>query len=54
MGLFLSRVREIIRCFKKLPIFSLIEPFCAKNKFFNFFVHRAEKKRIFASLIEKP
>ena len=54
MGLFLPRVREIIRCFKKLPIFSLIEPFCAKNKFFNFFVHCAEKKRIFAPLIEKP
>ena len=54
MGLFLSRVREIIRCFKKLPIFSLIEPFCVKNKFFNFFAHRAEKKRIFAPLIEKP
>lgn len=43
MGLFLSRVREIIRCFEKLPIFSPVEPFCAKNKFFNFFVHRAEK-----------
>ena len=54
MGLFLSRVREIIRCFEKLPIFSPVEPFCAKNKIFNFFVHRAEKIRIFASLIEKP
>ena len=54
MGLFLSRVREIIRCFKKLPIFSLIEPFCAKNKFFNFFVKKKKKKRIFAPLIEKP
>lgn len=53
MGLFLSRVREIIRCFEKLPIFSPVEPFCAKNKFFNFFVHRAEKIRIFASLFEK-
>ena len=52
MGLFLSRVREVIRCFKKLPIFSPVEPFCAKNKFFNFFVHRAEKIRIFASLFE--
>ena len=52
MGLFLSRVREIIRCFEKLPIFSPVEPFCAKNKFFNFFVHRAEKIRIFASLFE--
>ena len=52
MGLFLSRVREIIRCFEKLPIFSPVEPFCAKNKFFNFFVHCAEKIRIFAPLIE--
>ena len=52
MGLFLSRVREIIRCFEKLPIFSLVEPFWTKNKFFNFFVHRAEKIRIFASLFE--
>ena len=54
MGLFLSRVREIIRCFEKLPVFSLVEAFCAKNKFFNFFVHRAEKIRIFAPLIEIP
>ena len=54
MGLFLSRVREIIRCFEKLPIFSLIEPFCTKNKFFNFFERRAEKIRTFAPLIEKP
>jgi hypothetical protein len=52
MGLFLSRVREIRRCFEKLPIFSPVEPFCTKNKFFNFFVHRAEKIRIFASLFE--
>lgn len=52
MGLFLSRVREIIWCFEKLPIFSLVEPFCTKNKFFNFFVHRAEKIRIFAPLFE--
>ena len=53
MGLFLSCVREIIRCFQKLPIFSLVEAFCVKNKFFNFFAHRAEKMRIFAPLIEK-
>ena len=52
MGLFLSRVREIIRCFEKLPIFSPVEPFCAKNKFFNFFVKKKKKIRIFASLFE--
>ena len=52
MGLFLSRVREIIRCFEKLPIFSPVEPFCTKNKFFNFFEHCAEKLCIFAPLFE--
>lgn len=54
MGLFLSRVRERIRCFKKLTLFSPVEAFCIKNKFLNFFVHCAEKIRIFAPLIEKP
>ena len=52
MGLFLSRAREKTRCFRNLPVFSLIEPFWPKNKFFNFFVYRAEKIRIFAPLIE--
>ena len=52
-GLFLSCVREKIRCFKNLPVFSLVEAFLSKNKFFNFFVYRAEKIRIFAPLIEK-
>ena len=54
MGLFLSCVREKTRCFQNLPIFSPVEPFWIKNKFFNFFVHRAEKFRTFAPLIEKP
>ena len=54
MGLFLSRVREKTRCFLNLPVFSPVEPFWTKNKFFNFFVYRAEKIRIFAPLIEKP
>ena len=53
-GLFFSRVRETTRRFKKLPIFSPVEPFWMKNKIFNFFVRRAEKIRIFAPLIEKP
>lgn len=52
MGLFLSRVREKERCFKNLPVFSPVEPFWTKIKFFNFFVFRAEKFRIFASLFE--
>lgn len=52
MGLFLSRVRERIRCFEKLPIFSPVEPFWTKNKILNFFVFRAEFFRIFAPLIE--
>ena len=54
MGLFLSCVREKTRRFQNLPIFSPVEPFWIKNKFFNFFVHRAEKFRTFAPLIEKP
>ncbi len=40
--------------FQNLPIFSPVEPFWIKNKFFNFFVHCAEKFRTFAPLIEKP
>ena len=53
MGLFLSRVREKTMCFRNLPIFSLVEPFLPKNKFFNFFVYRTEKICTFAPLIEK-
>ena len=37
-GLFLSCVRERTMCFEKLPVFSLLEPFLQKNKFFNFFL----------------
>jgi len=51
---FLSRVREIIMCFQNLPIFSPVEPFLPKNKFFNFFLQDPRKSRIFASLIENP
>jgi len=52
MGLFLfTRERKIMR-FQKLPVFSPIEPFLRKNKFFNFFVHRAEKILTFAPLFE--
>ena len=40
--------------FQNLPIFSPVEPFWIKNKFFNFFDHRAEKMCIFAPLFEKP
>ena len=54
MGLFLSCVREKIRCFQNLPIFSPIEPFWIKIKFFNFFDRRAEKMCIFALLIKNP
>ena len=54
MGLFLSCVREETRCFQNLPIFSPVEPFWIKNKFFNFFDHRAEKLCTFAPLFEKP
>ena len=54
MGLFLTRVREKTRCFQNLPVFSPVEPFWTKNKFFNFFECRAEKIRTFAPLIEKP
>ena len=52
MRLFLSCVREKKCRFQKLPIFSLIEPFWAKNKFFNFFEYCAEKLCIFAPLFE--
>lgn len=52
MWLFLfTRERKIMR-FQKLPVFSPIEPFLRKNKFFNFFVHRAEKILTFAPLFE--
>jgi len=54
MGLFLSFVRMEKRLFQNLAFFSLIEPFYAKNKFFNFLACRAEKMCIFAPLIEKP
>jgi hypothetical protein len=53
-GLFILLLVLIILCFQNLPIFSLVEPFWVKNKFFNFFGHRAEKMCIFAPLIEKP
>ena len=53
MGLFcFPRARRKSRL-QKLPIFSLIEPFWIKKKFFNFFERRAEKLCIFAPLFEK-
>jgi len=40
------------RRFQNLPVFSPVEPFLLKNKFFNFFGRRAEKLCIFAPLFE--
>ena len=52
MGLFLFLRARRKPNFQNLAIFGLLEPFCIENKFFNFFVHRAEIFRIFAPLIE--
>ena len=52
MGLFLFLREKDLGCFENLAVFSLIEPFWTKNKFSNFFDHRAEKMCIFAPLFE--
>ena len=54
MGLFFSPHAMVFWCFKNLPIFSPVEPFWTKNKFFNFFEKKKKKIRTFAPLIEKP
>jgi hypothetical protein len=52
MGLFLFLRARGKSCFKNLAVFSLLEAFLPKNKFFNFFSLRAEKLCIFAPLFE--
>ena len=42
-GLFLSCVREKIRCFQNLPVFSPVEPFCLKNKKLDFLLIVSKK-----------
>ena len=48
----ITRVREKIRCFRKLPIFSPVALFLTIDKFSNFFASHAEKMCIFAPLFE--
>ena len=52
MGLFLFLRARRKPSLRNLPVFSLIEPFLPKNKFFNFFVIRAEKLRTFAPYLK--
>lgn len=54
IGLFFFHCAQVFGRFQNLPIFSHVEPFWIKNKFFNFFDHRAEKLCTFAPLFEKP